>query len=370
MLNRYSNDRKPGARTAVRVRSLRWYLRFMPVKRPATLQDVADLAGVSRGAASFALTDRTGVSAATRERVRAAAAELGYRPNPTARNLRAARTGIIVVYLPSIATTLGYYTEAAFGMVDEALEAGLLVTLLPRPASGRPLPRIDADGVIAIDPVAGDPVLEQLLAPGLPVVSGEAMPAEYRAVDGEVRSDHAAAARELLDHFAEHGARAPAIIVPEMFSGWSDEISQAYRDWCAERGVRERIETVSVEGLTDSTIAATRKLLGDADPADAIISLTEGSVLNVITSATEYGRTVGADLLVAAAVDSPALRYTEPSVTAIDLHPRAFGRECMRVMREVLDGRSPGERPRRRDVPIDVVFRDSTRGRGGSGSRA
>ena len=338
----------------------------MPVKRPATLQDVADLAGVSRGAASFALTDRAGVSAATRERVRAAAAELDYRPNPTARNLRAARTGIIAVYLPTIATTLGYYTEATFGMVDEALEAGLLVTLVPRPTNGRPLPRIDADGIIAIDPVAGDPVLEQLLASGAPVVSGEAMPVEYRSVSGEVRSDHAAATRELLDHFAARGARAPAIIVPEMFSGWSEEISQAYREWCAERGVRERIEAVAVEGLTDSTIAATRKLLGDDDPADAIISLTEGSVLNVITSATEYGRTAGEDLLVAAAVDSPALRYTDPTITAIDLHPRAFGRECMRVMRAVLEGGASGIL--RRDVPIEVAFRDSTRGPRGAGA--
>ncbi len=336
----------------------------MPVKRPVTLQDVADLAGVSRGAASFALTDRAGVSAATRERVRAAAAELGYRPNPTARNLRAARTGIIAVTLPVMIPSLSYYMEATFGIVEEALDAGLLVTLVPRsPASAAP-PRIDADGVIAIDPVDGDPVLEQLVASGVPIVSGEAMPSGYGRISGEVRSDHARATREILDHFAARGSHAPAIIAPEMFSGWSEEVTQAYRDWCGERGIDERIEFVGVEGLTDSTIVATRALLGDADPADAIIALTEGSALNVATSALEYGRTVGEDLLVAAAVDSPALRYTEPSITAIDLHPRVFGRACMRVMREVLDGRSSGEGLRRRDVPIDVVFRDSTLGRG------
>ncbi|MCA0378723.1 MAG: LacI family transcriptional regulator [Actinobacteria bacterium] len=335
----------------------------MSPKRAVTLQDVADHAGVSRGAASFALTGRNGVSEATRERVRASAEALGYRPNLSARNLRAARTGVIAVYLPAVAPTLSYYAEATFGIVNEAMAAGLVVTLVPSPAPGTILPRLRADGLIAIDPAPGDPALEQLLSAGMPVVSGEEMPAEYRRVRGEVRSDHTAATLRLLDHFHANGAKAPAVISPEGSLGWAEEVTTAYRAWCAEHGIKERVEVVRLDSLPESTVAATETLLGARDPADAILALTEGSVLNVLTSATEYGRSAGNDLLVAAAVDSPALQFTEPTITAIDLNPREFGRACMRIMLDVLEDRASTSEVVRHNVPIEINFRDSTRGK-------
>ncbi|MDR1281730.1 MAG: LacI family DNA-binding transcriptional regulator [Opitutaceae bacterium] len=47
-----------------------------------TLADIARRAGVSRVAVSYALREGTGTSAGTRERIRAIAKELGYRPDP------------------------------------------------------------------------------------------------------------------------------------------------------------------------------------------------------------------------------------------------------------------------------------------------
>jgi len=76
--------------------------------RAATLQDVADLAGVSRCTASSVLNGArsgTRTSEATRERVRQAAAELAYRPNAVARSLRHQST-----------QTIGFYN--GYGYVD------------------------------------------------------------------------------------------------------------------------------------------------------------------------------------------------------------------------------------------------------------
>ena len=60
-------------------------------RRP-TLQDVADLAGVSRALVSIVIRDVPGASDATRVRVKAAADELGYRPDNAARLLRQHRS--------------------------------------------------------------------------------------------------------------------------------------------------------------------------------------------------------------------------------------------------------------------------------------
>ena len=55
--------------------------------RRVTIADVAARAGVSPGAVSFALNDRPGVGAATRQRILAAAGDLGFRPSHRARSL-------------------------------------------------------------------------------------------------------------------------------------------------------------------------------------------------------------------------------------------------------------------------------------------
>ncbi|RBP64974.1 LacI family transcriptional regulator [Brevibacterium sanguinis] len=336
----------------------------MPRNRAVTLKQVAEHADVSRAAASFALSGRPGVSDATRSKVLRIAAELGYTPNQTAQNLRSSRTGMIAVYLPRYVSTLSYYMEATFGVIDEAELSGHTVTLIPHRRSS--LGRLQADGIIVLDPTLDDPMVGQLLDLGLPVVTGEEMPGPRAEVAGRVASDHGTSAVEILDHFAAAGSRRPAIITTGERMSWSMAIEEAYQEWCRAHDVEPRVESANLADIEESTRAATRSLL-ETGGVDAILALTDGSVLSVITSAAEYGRTVGEDLLVAAAVDSPALGHTDPAVTAVDLHPREFGRRCMAVLRRVLDGEESASGPLAEVVETRVVYRASTAGPGTAG---
>src|SRR3954451_11374807 len=76
-----------------------------PRRRP-TIADVARRAGVSSAAVSFAVNDRPGVSPETRERILAAARELGWRPSASARALTEARTRAIGLVLAREAAAL------------------------------------------------------------------------------------------------------------------------------------------------------------------------------------------------------------------------------------------------------------------------
>ena len=93
----------------------------------ATIIDVARRAQVSVGTASNALTGRRPVRESTRQRVQAAADELGYRPNLVARSLIQRRTGTIGLVVPDVANP--YFAELTRGVERRISEAGFGVLL-------------------------------------------------------------------------------------------------------------------------------------------------------------------------------------------------------------------------------------------------
>ncbi len=74
------------------------------------LKDVAEHAGVSIKTVSNVVRGAPRVSEATRSRVMRAVAELGYRPNPSARRLRTGRSGLIALVVPE---RTPYFAELA-----------------------------------------------------------------------------------------------------------------------------------------------------------------------------------------------------------------------------------------------------------------
>ena len=76
-----------------------------PLGRGPTIVDVARRAGVSKGAVSFALNDRPGLAPQTRDRILAAARDLGWQPSTRARALswsRAYAVGLVMRRAPEL----------------------------------------------------------------------------------------------------------------------------------------------------------------------------------------------------------------------------------------------------------------------------
>ena len=96
--------------------------------RRTTIGDIAARAGVSKGAVSYALNQRPGISDETRERILTAARELHYRPNALARGLRTRRTDTIGLIIPSL-DNLGF-SDVTHGIQGAAAAAGKLVMVV------------------------------------------------------------------------------------------------------------------------------------------------------------------------------------------------------------------------------------------------
>ena len=100
------------------------------MRRP-TIADIARRAGVTKAAVSFALNGQPGVSAATRERILAIAAEIGFEPNSAARALSDGRAGAFGLIIDRPARILG--SEVFFMQLISGIQAELAqvhVTLL------------------------------------------------------------------------------------------------------------------------------------------------------------------------------------------------------------------------------------------------
>ncbi|MFJ9322190.1 LacI family DNA-binding transcriptional regulator [Streptomyces globisporus] len=335
--------------------------------RTVTLLDVARAAGVSKSTASDALQGSGRVAEATRDRVRAVAEELGYRPNSAARRLRRASTGAVGLHLPATATRLDYYMNLAFGAVERAQEDGLdMVLLAPSGAAGgRIASRVD--GLLVIDPEEGDSAVPGLLDAGVPVVTGERYLGPSAGPSAAVVCDNAASLTALLDHVTERGARRPAVLAPSGSSAWATALRATARSWGLAHGVEVALRTVPFAATPAEAEETTRALL-TADPAvDAVICAPDGSAPGVLRAAAALGREAGTTggggaaaggppgnarpagpgLLVAACVDGPATRGAEPPVTAVDLRPAAYGRACAELLCDILADRAAPDTVRR-----------------------
>ncbi|ABA77811.1 LacI family DNA-binding transcriptional regulator [Rhodobacter sphaeroides] len=92
-------------------------------RRPLTLRDVSDASGVSEMTVSRVLRNRGDVSGATRERVLAAARELGYVPNRIAGALASQRVNLVAVIIPSLSNMV--FPEVLTGVSEVLEDTGL-----------------------------------------------------------------------------------------------------------------------------------------------------------------------------------------------------------------------------------------------------
>ncbi|GAA4971790.1 LacI family DNA-binding transcriptional regulator [Kineococcus glutinatus] len=319
-----------------------------------TLRDVARAAGVSTTTASDALAGRGRITAATRERIAAAARDLGYLPNLAARNLRRGRTGAIGLRVPERTAGLTYYMELAIGAAERAHAEDAALTLLP--TGSPPRPGLHVDGVVVADPALGDPGVAALAAAGLPVVTCERDLTPGAAHAGTVESDHAATAVRLLDHLAARGARRTAVLAPGTETAYGHDLRAAHERWCAERSVPPLVRDVGLASDPVVVAGAVAELLGSAEPPDALLVVPDGSATPALEAVRARGLHPPGDLLFAAYADGPVLRALQ--VTAVDLAAREMGRRLAGLLLDVLAGRRP---PGTREVlPLQLVERASS----------
>ncbi|GHE44583.1 LacI family DNA-binding transcriptional regulator [Streptomyces capitiformicae] len=335
------------------------------VWRRPTLGAVAARAGVSTATVSNALNGTGRLSEATRQRVLAAARELGHAPASTARALARGGTGVLglttTTYgdLPVSYIEIPYYAQLTLSAMAAAHERGYMLMVMPSSLSPWTWLNTPMDGVIHVEPRADDPVCSLLRERGIPMVS-EGRPSQPCWDDAWVDTDHEAGMRLLLDHLAESGARRIALSQPLHDDAYPILIGRAYASWCAERGMPALVEEYAAlpDYFTSERDAVGRLLARDPRP-DAVIGVYSDSGHNILAAARHHGIRVPQDLLVACISEDPDYATTTPPVTTLSLRPDRVGAEVVDLLIAVINARSGVER--RRLVQPVLLPRRSTR---------
>jgi DNA-binding LacI/PurR family transcriptional regulator len=320
-----------------------------------TISDIADEAGVSISAVSFALNGRKGVSAETRDRVLRVADELGWAPSSAARSLSGARTETIGLVLARESRTLGvepFYMQFIAGIESELAPRGnaLLLQVVPdihtelkAYRKWRAARRVD--GIVLVDPRIDDPRVALLSQPdALPavVVGDSALARDLPSV----WTDDDGATRESLRYLHALGHRRVARIAGREEFGHTHIRDRAFDDEAAKLGIEGT--TVRTDYMPESGAAATRRMLTNGRPPTAVVYDNDVMALAGLAVAAELGVPVPAELSIIAWDDSALCQATFPRLTALSHDVVSYGAHVARRLFDRIDGTAGGS------------FRDST----------
>jgi DNA-binding LacI/PurR family transcriptional regulator len=335
-----------------------------------TLAAVAAHAGVSPSTASLAFAGSPRVTAPTRERVLAAAADLGYAgPDPLAASLRRGRSGVIGAFVGE-RLLYAFRDPVAVQLLDgitEVLGSHGVGLLLLAGDTGRPtteqIARIPLDAAIfATCGLEDDPALDQLRARGVPVVG-----VEGPVLDGVVLIDidDRGGTRELARHLHGLGHRRVATVaMPLRLDGTRGPLDAVRRSRAHYRDVRHRLEGVedvfgpvpafeTASNAVDEGVRAGRALLdGPADRRPtALIAQSDVLAAGVLQAAAELGLRVPADVSVAG-FDGADLPWLGATVLTTVVQPTdEKGRTAARAAMALVEGERPS------DVLLPVALR-------------
>jgi DNA-binding LacI/PurR family transcriptional regulator len=314
----------------------------MPSTPIATLQDVADLSGVSRGTASRALTGKGRVSTDTRSRVLEAARSLRYSTNSGARNLRRARAGSIGLWLPGGMNFMEYYMKFAVGVVESTQDRELTVSLIPADFPAAKAGSLHVDGFVMTDVIGGDALARAILESGRPVVVSELVPPGMPEPTATVAADHRAAMIEMLDRLRDGGASSIAVVRPEVDQMWAHLAVGAALEWTADRGVP--LTFVDLDGVPSAGEfqEMIQELRATHPDVDAIVCLPEGLSVGILSTLRELGHAVPDDIQLVSYNDSATMPIVQPPISSLDLRPKEAGRRAGEILISLLEG-SRGE---------------------------
>ncbi|QGU07970.1 Ribose operon repressor [Corynebacterium occultum] len=327
--------------------------------KPATLKEVAQLAGVSISTTSRALSGHSAISAGTAERVRAAAIELSYQPNAQARALRAARTSTIGLTIPSVINP--YFAGLAAAVQHAASEASLSTILFTSEEDPEELAKAlrvlaghRVDGLLVVPHEENSEQLLELRNLGVPLVLVDRTLPDTEITS--VSSDPTEGVTAAVRHLKERGHLSIGYLSGPVDTSTGRERLAAFHDACRAEGFGD--QPVYPGGYEQREgYEGTRTLL--AQGIRAIIAGDTMMSIGALEACHTLGVEVGRDIALVGFDDHPIFQLQPAPLTVIDQQVTELGIRAFEVLQHLIAGDTPPVSVR---LPTKLKIRASTAG--------
>jgi alanine racemase len=335
-----------------------------------TIKDIAERAGVSKTAVSFAFNDPEKISKDTRDRIMAIADELGYIPDPLARSLSTNRAGTIGFLLPQpIAEAFNnpYIFQLIQGIGEVCHQEDLSLTLLPpvRGSISEAVRNALIDGIIAVGVGPDTKVIELLHQRRKPFVTIDGEPS---AETINIGIDDEGGAYEAMRHALDAGHRRiailslenPVLLDPdERYSRVSEMRIAGYRRALAERGLDIDGKEVSLSFVLTSIEAGIDAMdalsTGGATPT-AAVCMSDIIACGVYEWARIKGLRIPDDISVLGFDDIPMAAFLSPGLSTVRQPGVEKGHKAARIVVDLLAGKASTPKVL---LPVELVSRGS-----------
>jgi len=338
-----------------------------PPRAPATISDVAEIAGVSIKTVSRVFNEEPNVREETRQRVLQVVADLDYHPNIAARSLAGRKSFLIGLLYDNPCPN--YILGLQSGSLDRLRGDKWRLLVVPCEDSWQMggkstvsmVRAAGVGGVILTSPICDNAeIVNDLLAARIPMVriapadsvgSGQVAPS--------VGMDDRSAAAEITRHLIDLGHRRIAIILGDPTHSSTNERLAGFRRAMGETGLEVDPNLVRPGLYTfDSGLDAARILLNRPDRPTAIFAQNDDMAAATIVAAGELGIAVPGELSVAGFDDSQFASTVWPRITTIRQPIRAMAQAATDALVQIMEGSH--RTPEHRVMPYELIVRGST----------
>lgn len=329
--------------------------------RVTSLQ-VAAKAGVSQSAVSRVFTPGASASSKTTLKVRAAALELGYRPNVLARSLITGKSriiGLVVAYLDN------YFYPVALEKLSNALQAqGYHVLVFMASNDSKSTDQVidelldyQVDGIITASVGISNNLTARCEAAGVPVVLFNR--SQETTAHSAVTSNNFAGGKSVAAFFAAANHQRIAYI-----GGWEGASTQRDREAGFRAGLAEAGQSLSDHALgeftTDRAKEVARKMFDQPDHPDAVFIATDHmafAVMDVIRG--ELGLRVPEDVSIVGYDDVPPAAWAAYDLTTVRQRANVMVEETVSLMLDKIS--NPSSPPKHIKVESPLIVRSSAK---------
>ena len=334
-------------------------------KRPVRMQEIADIAGVSKSTVSRALAESPLISEKTREAIRAIARQHGYRLNKKARNFQSSSTLTIAVVVQEPDRTEWSFTDPFFlqllgsianeldSLGHELLLANIRIEL--DEWVRRHIIRGQCDGAIVLHKGQSHERLNSIAETATPLVAwgGKTEDQRYCTVGSDNRLGGYLATDHLLAQGRSRIAFAGQFDLPELalrHSGYVDAHEKNGLSICPELTVYTGISSSVAEKDFANFLASNKGI-------DAVVATSDVVALGVMRALVKSGRSIPDDVALVGYDDIEIARSTSPSLSTIRQDCRQGADYLVRKVMRLIDGGNV----RSKILHPELVVRESSR---------